>query len=601
MTLLATTALEWTWDEHRPLVFLGEWCKRYERASHWRTREHVAVRNHWDDRSKLQRDQAYLQGLHEEVLGCLTRTLGRLHGIDRAGGFWRTLLDPWLARYLGVAFDRWESLRIAFGEYDCTETITRDTRRCTPLQDHLHFTRAVSGDDWNHDFYADILRYEYSTKCVVRKHDRVPPAYDDAPLKNVSGWSQHWKRRLLAQLDGVLGRLSRTNELLFVDSYFPWPALVLLNTRLGQLPSLRIREFEWPNRDVAVPAEHLTPLRSAVVLGREPGNRFESFLHERIADDLPCVLLESFQAVRARATTLRLRPKAVLTANAHWFNDLFKHWVAEQTHEGATFVVIDHGNGIPPRFASMGFEEEISDIKVTWGLPRHPKHVQLPPSKLVRRQRFTVPGDRLVVVGSEFPRYAFDACSTPIAGQSLLCFEQVRRLYYRLDETIRHVFLVKPYPNLGWRLRDRFVECLGPDKVATEPDLVTVMRSARIVVCTYPQTTFSEAMTSGAPAVLLYPKHLWETVPLFNGLLEALGSAGIVFSEPDDAARHINSTWSEPRTWWESAAVRAARKRFEAEAVDMRVDWLNPWLEFSRRLRSGGAQRVARATASSDR
>jgi putative transferase (TIGR04331 family) len=119
--------------------------------------------------------------------------------------------------------------------------------------------------------------------------------------------------------------------------------------------------------------------------------------------------------------------------------------------------------------------------------------------------------------------------------------------------------------------------------------LERALKSARIVVCTYPQTTFSQAMICGAPALLVYPQHLWETVPRFDALIEALQAAQLLFSDAETAAAHISRVWAEPLAWWNSGSVRAARRRFEMEALDMRADWLLPWLEFARGLASGHA------------
>ena len=131
----------------------------------------------------------------------------------------------------------------------------------------------------------------------------------------------------------------------------------------------------------------------------------------------------------------------------------------------------------------------------------------------------------MVIVGSESYRYAHDLCPTPLAGQTLVAFEHVCRLHDALEERVQRAFTVKPYPDLGWRLGKRFAQRLGAAKVCREPRLDLVLKSARVVVCTYPQTTFSQAMTSGAPTLLVYPQHLWETVSRFDALIESLQAA----------------------------------------------------------------------------
>ncbi len=86
MALLATTALECTWGDAEPLIFLGEWCRRYERSAVWKAREHTVVRYHWDDREKLRRDHAYLKRLHKQILAELAGRLGEMHGLGALRG-----------------------------------------------------------------------------------------------------------------------------------------------------------------------------------------------------------------------------------------------------------------------------------------------------------------------------------------------------------------------------------------------------------------------------------------------------------------------------------------------------------------------------------
>jgi putative transferase (TIGR04331 family) len=587
VALLATTALEWSWGEHEPLVFLGEWCRRYERSTQWRAREHVVVRNHWDDRAKLHRDQIYLRTLHDELVGDLGRALGRVHVLERSRRFWQTLIDPWLARYLGVAFDRWESLRVAFEEHDCAESIIRPTRAQVLLRDYLHSLEAQVRDEWNHDFYCDILRYAYAHRCTLRLAADASASGARPDSASTTRRRSAWLRAVAQRIDWLCGRLSRSNEIAFVQSYFPLRALLRLNLSLGQMPVPRLGEFGWQDLSLPQITHCDDELRRQITLEREPTGPFEQFLHQRIMQDLPQVLVESFAWLRGRAATIRSRPKVVFSANAHWFNNLFKQWLAERVHEGALFVAMEHGGSIPPRYSSMNFEEDTADVRTTWALPYHPKHIRLPPNRFVGRRRSKPRGTRLLVVGSEAFRYPHDLCPTPLAGQTLVAFEHVCRLHDALEERIQSAFVVKPYPNLGWCLRERFVERLGTAKVSNEPRLERALKSARVVVCTYPQTTFSQAMICGAPALLVYPQHLWETVPRFDALIEALQAAQLVFADPEAAADHINRIWSEPGAWWNSAQVQEARHRFELEALDMRSDWLAPWLELARDLSSG--------------
>ena len=65
---LVTTADERTWPADQPILFLGEWCRLYNRKNVWQNLDAEIVPYHWDDREKFHRDYIHLQDLYEELL-----------------------------------------------------------------------------------------------------------------------------------------------------------------------------------------------------------------------------------------------------------------------------------------------------------------------------------------------------------------------------------------------------------------------------------------------------------------------------------------------------------------------------------------------------
>ena len=593
MALLATTALESTWGESEELLFLGEWCKRFERRAQWRSRPHKVVRYHWDDRTKLRHDHQRLRGLHYELLFELARILGERHRLERPARYWQILLDPWLSRYVAVVFDRWECMRVAFEDHCISTTISLDCSRRSIVKDHVDFIDSVSGDEWNHAIFGDILKFEYAEQCSIQLISS--PLLRRQPLR-ISGLTVHprnWKWRVVSIFDQFLGRLARNNAFAFVHPYFPTLAYLQLCFRLRNFPSFYLREFEWlesQSQDDGVAVQHG---RGEIALKRLPEDRFEAYLHSRIALDLPQVFWELFAALGQRCAGIAARPKAIFTANDHAHNDIFKRWAADKVHEGIPFVILEHGSGIPPLFGAMDCEEEMADVKVTWSRPFRSKQVRLPANKFAgRRPRVALTRTpRLLVIGQEMPRYAFDALSMPIGAQSLLAgYDYICRFHEALTEAPRRAFLVKPYANLGWNTQDRFIERLGAEKVSVGRNLASLLRHAKLAVCTYPQTTFSEAVSFDRPTILVYARAYWETVPQFEDLIEVLHDARLVFFDPETASAHVNTIWADPMAWWRSPKVLAARGKYEAEALDLRSGWIEPWTRFVRSVRSGASE-----------
>ena len=575
--LLVTTALEETWGSDEPLVFLGEWCQLYDRRDVWSKRKYVLVHHHWDDRTKLKRDYDYLQSLHKSILNNLSLALNEYHQVEQPTRYWQMIVDPWLLIYIAVIFDRWECLRVAFEEHAQFET--KEVQRLPeyePPCDYSDFINQIAGDLWNYRLFLDIIRYRYSDRCLIQKtqissEGRAP---ESSRPKLV--------RRSLAKtvgryLDGIMCKVFSGNSALFFMSYFPLPSLLRLNLTLRQVPCLYLKEFEWlPENDI--PSDALP--RERITLAGPAENAFESYLARRLVMDIPRAYIEDYSTIIKKVSRMPFKPRAIFSANPHWHNELFKIYSAEQIHNrGVKFVTMTHGGAIPPQFGLMHFEEDIADIMTTWAIPHHPKHVQLPPNRLVG-WKMQSSREYCAVLGLELPRYSWFAGSFPITGQVLTHYHQVCELYRSLNNDVQRSFRVRPYNDMGWNTKQRFIDALGAEKVSTEQTYHQFLSSARIIVCTYPQTTFSEAMTSGLPTMLLYPAHLWETIPELDPLLKDLKDARIVFVNPHAAADHLNEIWAEPDRWWNSLNVVNARQEFHHLACKNDPDWLKQWTTF---------------------
>ena len=580
--LLVTTAIEETWGDHEPIVFLGEWCRLYDRREVWKSRQHYVVGNHWDDRNKLKSDYNDLKGLHDRLLAGLVPAMNGYHRIERPLRYWQMILDPWLLTYVAVIWDRWECLRLAFAEHEQLQTIALNPD-VTPeaCADYDDFIQKILDDPWNHRLCLDIIRSNFSDRCRVSESAAKAVSSAKTAARASAGSIRRSVRQQAADfLDRCLGVVSSRDRVVFFQSYFPTAALVNLNLNLKQLPRSYRNEFGKP-LTAGDPAafDFRGWHRDGLSIKCAPANAFESFLTSRIVNDIPIAYMEGFSSLRARALRIPMKPRAILTANAHWHDSLFKLWSAEQVLNGVKFVCMEHGGGLYPSLYAMSFEEDIADVKTTWAVPFHKKQMRLPPNKLVT-VRFQSSGKHLAVVGCEMPRYAYRADAAPKASQNLTGIIMVTDLCASLAEDILARMRIKPAQNQGWNTRQRFIDALGRDKISNEKDYYRFLSGARLIVCTYPQTNFSEAMTSGIPTVLLYSADLWETIPQLDPLLAMLRAAKIVFHDAQSAAAHINQIWADPLQWWSSPKVFRARNEFHLQALDLSGDWLGKWTAF---------------------
>ena len=612
--LLVTTALEESWGSDESLLFLGEWCKRYDRRHVWTARRHETVRFHWDDRKKLRRDYDYLKSLHETLLNSLASSLNSLHGVERSVRYWQLLIDPWLMSFVSVVYDRWECLRVAFQKHGELTTIVSDEGDAKFVPPFSYGEYAVNmpyTDEWNYRLYRRIIEAQYAGTCEVQRKSgswkkagslgesaQVGSPWRGARWVATSAWAASFasaarrglRRRIASKIDQLVGLCGVGTDIVFVESYFGVGSLIRLNFALGQLPRWFLREFDGGEASVGAPSsDRGSPNRTELRLKFQPSSAFETFLVSAIVNDAPVSFVEAYTTLRDWARSRSIRTKVIVTANAHWSHAHVKAWMAEQVESGAKLVILEHGGSVPDYREIFEWEEDVSDVKGTWFLPYHVKHVQLPPSKLVKafgkgfgsRVRGHSKAPHCVLIGNEEPRYVHRTHFRPMAAQCLTSFDLVGRFHQALDQEVSRAFRVRPQVDFGWNTRQRYLDMLGSKHVLqTVGPLSRSLSSSRVIVCTYPETTFSEAMVTGVPTILIYPDHLYERHPIAVPLLDLLRSVKVVFHDPTSAAEHVNLIWRDPDRWWDSDQVRYAKDEFRRQALRFDGDWLTQWTSF---------------------
>lgn len=584
--LLVTTALEKTWGANEPLIFLGEWCKIYGYEQKLAGRSYTTNQYHWSDRAKLKKDYFYLSNLHELLVQNIAETLNNYHGVDASDRYWRMILDPWLLTYIAVIFDRWECLRLAFERPGNFETQRlRLTEINAGFVDYKDFSVKVLGDEWNHCVFLDIIESCYFDRCKilgVPSSDDIDNCLIGIGSDRKAGGRLSLKRRVGSLIDEGLGKLFKKNKVIFYESYFSFSALAKLNLRLGAFPRLYLRDFNSSFADDDFSQVNiLKETRRCFELKMQPSTSFEAYLIKKIINDLPWTCVEGYQHIERVCAKIPMRPRVIVSATAHWNNEIFKHWAATQIDQGAKYVAIQHGGSINAgTMIAMNFEENLSDHYATPSLPTHEKHIQLPFAK-TSGVKVMKGGEICSLLGFDSHRYAYRVQASPISGQVLDNYKQTIDFYSALKPEVQANFKVRPFAptDSNWNTYQRYIDDVGSDKISLEENYNKFLSQSKIIICTYPNTTFAEAMASGIPNILLYPNHLWE-LPRTQELLEILMAAKIVFHDPYMAAEHINSIWNDPGRWWGEASVVDARREFCNQAVYQSDNWLNEWSSF---------------------
>jgi putative transferase (TIGR04331 family) len=594
--LLVTTALEETWGDAEEIIFLGEWCKTYGKRHVWGERSHETIPFHWDNRDKLKTDYDYLERLHHRLLKNLAVSLNDLHRVDYPKRYWQILLDPWLLSYVGVLFDRWECLRSAFDRYAEFKTVAiKEHADVLPPLSYSEFITQALSDEWNHAMYLRIIAYQYPTRCTITKGGKNLACEKQAENHETGGKPrQSFKARMFSGVEKILGRFCPRYGSVFIGSYFGLVPLIRLSLSLRQFPRLFSHDFKpsVESLNALLGAAEKSLDRTVINFNFQPQTDFEDFLGKSLRFDMPLCVVEGYHPLRKQTACLSVKTKAIVTASSHWTDFVAKAWFAEQVAQGVKLVVLEHGGSFPAYKELFDFEEDISDVRGTWFLPYHPKHRQVPPSRLIGRfsKEFSAKrqseGKYCSIIGNECPRYVHRAHFYPMASQCLESVKLVDQLYDGLLDDVKEYIRVKPAPGNDWDTRGIYADLLGENKIYPGISMDNVFAQSKLVICTYPETTFTEAMMSGVPTVMIYPEYYYERLPVAFPLLERLRAAKIIFHDSQAAATHLNAIWNDPDKWWLSPEIIAARKEFYRQACKLDPNWLKEWKIFLAEVRA---------------
>ena len=560
---LVTTALEETWpDNDTPVLFLGEWCRLYNRRSVWEKRDAVVAPYHWDDREKLHKDYLYLQPLYEELLNELAAELNALHGTNHPVRYWRILVGPWLGYFIQMLFDRWAMLRQVVRDNDISgvRVVSRKEDQLVP-NDMAAFVPLFLGDAWNELTCGQILDWmEIPVERIGAPnsehvfHDNVHAV---SPVRRL-------KRRLAQVASDISGLLCRNSEYFFISSYLGLKQDMLLQVKLGQIPKL------W--RPVAVP---IIPVDLAARQWKMPtpinSDDFPAFVRASVPKHIPTAYLEGYRDLGDLTASLPwpIRPKAIFTSNAFNADDVFKAWAAEKVESGTPLAIGQHGGNYG--MALWGFEEDhqiaISDRFLTWGWSQSEQKKITPVGNFKGFGKLGAADNTgiALLVEMTMPRYSYHMYSAPVAaGQWLDYFEDQCRFVQALPESLRDQLLVRLYSQdygCGQRQRwqARFLDIQLDEGV--QP-MASLMKKSRLYISTYNATTYLESMSLNFPTIMFWNSKHWELRDSALPYFEKLKSVGIFHETPESAARQMAAVWSDVSGWWQSAAVQCVRQEF---------------------------------------
>jgi putative transferase (TIGR04331 family) len=141
------------------------------------------------------------------------------------------------------------------------------------------------------------------------------------------------------------------------------------------------------------------------------------------------------------------------------------------------------------------------------------------------------------------------------------------------DPIIRSRLILKRFP-------------LGDHADRRSPPATRLMLTARIVVITYFDTPFLEALAANVPLIAFWDRDLYGVTPAVHDMLDEMATAGIFHRDPLSAAITLERVYPVADAWWRRGDVQQARLRF-LESYGQSRHWANRWTPYLRGIAGG--------------
>ena len=297
---------------------------------------------------------------------------------------------------------------------------------------------------------------------------------------------------------------------------------------------------------------------------------FENFLKLWLPFDLPMCYVENYDYIcrLSRMVYPKTAPNIIYSANAWYYDEVFKVWAAEHSAE-SILVGVQHGGnyGVVRHLFEEEFERRITDYYCTWGWEgkKSDSVISICSGKMWDYKEVKkIKSDEILFSMTIKPKFFSDIRRIPEESEgylrshkafldvvSLEVVSSIRIRPYQSLESFRIENLWKKYNNSilveGWNVR--FVDSLA---------------NCKLFICDHIMTTYLEALKMNVPTLVYfdvnYPSGMLREEAMKD--FQKLERVGIVHSSIEELARAVNIIYKDIDTWWCNSELQTVRKEF---------------------------------------
>lgn len=555
---LITTADEKTWKINQPVLFLGVWCKKFNREKIW-SKLDSSLAEPFIENNTVDSDYDYLEVLYNQLLIELTDALNAFHNESHSIRYWNIIIGHWLRQYLKVIINRYRTIESVVSNYEISgTTVYKSTQSDLVTSNTLEFFSAINNSTWNSILFAKILS---NCKEIDFPVNALDTYYEIESFSKK--YSTTRKRRALIFCLSLLNKVHRKSDAFITKSYLSTVNEIKLQLSLLQPPQLWVT----PSIDMAdINLEYR--FRFSIECDGYEG--LDKVARKLLVEVLPTCYLEGYKSISNLASRFSWpkNPKFIFTSNSFAYDEGFKFWTATKVEEGVPYYIGQHGSNYgTSKYLANYTELRTCDKFISWGWTDAYQDVDVVPAfnfKTIsfKSENYNKKGRLLLVErGPGLHDGPYDRqYQHQVYQQDMLTF------YDCFPSRIKSSFVVRLHHGSNdLEASDEFLWNRHSENIDLDTGVDSInnlIGKSRIVVITYDSSAVLELLSLNVPIVCFWRGGLDSLLPDAIPFYELLINAKIVHASPEAAAKHITTCWDDLDSWWGSENVQNARKVF---------------------------------------
>ena len=569
---LITTADERTWKFDRPVLFLGEWCRLYDRRHVWQQMDAIVASPYGLGKAQKDADYAEARALEEKLFPEFYALLNQHHGLNHEARFWQILLGHWFRRAINVLLNRVRTLQQCLENHSITGTTFYPERSyALAPPDSYAAIWAFNDDRWNQELNASILRLLKSDRLQVETlpEDVCGPESGQFQLGQSTlqySSTQKIKNWCLNTIIAACEKLCRDQDAFIINSYLPKSTLLKLQLACGQWPQL------WKSSKFVIHKQTTYPFRSSLSnsFASACSSPIESITRRFLFELIPICYLEELPSLHQVVSQVPWpqNPQYIFTSNSFDTDEVFKLWTAQKVASGIKYFVGQHGNNYGTyRYMVQSIEEVTADKFFTWGW-KEPSHTcEYVPACILKKSKHKKqihnPSGGLLLIELPVDHRINTWDSTKEFEQY---FQDQQSLVARLAANARQELTIRLHGTaryLRWNEEARWGDWDPALKLELgHVPIDNLIADSRLIIHSYDSTGILETLSANIPTLAFWQNrldHLRDSaIPYYQLLVDAK----IIHFSPITIADMVNEVWEHVDSWWQQEDVQQARELF---------------------------------------